>query len=72
MLSIHLVRRRSRVKDIHRICSGKDLADASLFISVAMIIAVLDIGKCTENGVIIEPEATYSNGLTRCDPSSYS
>lgn len=50
-----------------RICPGKDLADATLFIAIAVITAVLDIGKVKENGRVIEPEATYSNGVVRCD-----
>ncbi|KAJ7283455.1 cytochrome P450 [Mycena rebaudengoi] len=38
-----------------RICPGMHLADASLYISCVMSLAVFDISKCVENGQIIEP-----------------
>ncbi|KAJ7755646.1 cytochrome P450 [Mycena maculata] len=38
-----------------RICPGMHLADASLFISCAMALAVFDISKCVENGKVIVP-----------------
>ncbi|KAJ7591425.1 cytochrome P450 [Mycena floridula] len=37
-----------------RICPGIHLADTSLFISCAMSLAVFNIGKCIENGKVVE------------------
>ncbi|KAK7471001.1 hypothetical protein VKT23_002414 [Stygiomarasmius scandens] len=42
--------------------SGMHLADASVFISCAMSLAVFDITKSVENGVIIEPVNERTNG----------
>ncbi|THU84110.1 cytochrome P450 [Dendrothele bispora CBS 962.96] len=38
-----------------RICPGRVLADASLFITCAMVLAVYDISPYTENGVLDRP-----------------
>ncbi|KAJ7781604.1 cytochrome P450 [Mycena metata] len=38
-----------------RICPGMHLADASIFISCAMALAVFDISKCVENGKVVVP-----------------
>jgi cytochrome P450 len=45
-----------------RICPGMHLADASLYISVAMSVAVFDISKVVENGVEITPEVDPTSG----------
>ncbi|GLB33469.1 putative cytochrome p450 [Lyophyllum shimeji] len=45
-----------------RICPGMQLADASVFISCAMSLAVFDISKCVENGVVIEPVHENTTG----------
>lgn len=45
-----------------RICPGLQLADASVFISVAMSLAVFDFKKVVENGVEIEPEVDIIPG----------
>ncbi|KAF9534995.1 cytochrome P450 [Crepidotus variabilis] len=45
-----------------RICPGLHLADATLFITAVMTLAVFDISKCVENGVIIEPVHDYTTG----------
>lgn len=45
-----------------RICPGLHLADASVFISCAMALAVFDISKCVENGVTIEPVHENTSG----------
>jgi len=45
-----------------RICPGLHLADASVFISCAMSLAVFDISKCVENGVVMEPVHQNTNG----------
>lgn len=45
-----------------RICPGLHLADASVFISCAMSLAVFDISKCIENGIIIEPVHENTTG----------
>ncbi|KAF8974327.1 cytochrome P450 [Flammula alnicola] len=45
-----------------RICPGHHLADASVFISCAMSLAVFDILKCVENGVVNEPVHENTTG----------
>ncbi|KAK0242387.1 cytochrome P450 [Armillaria nabsnona] len=45
-----------------RICPGLHLADASVFISCAMSLAVFDISKCVENGVVVEPLHEQTSG----------
>jgi cytochrome P450 len=48
-----------------RICPGLNLAEASLFISCAMSLAVFDIKKAVENGVEITPVADTMPGAIR-------
>jgi len=48
-----------------RICPGLNLADASVFISCAMALAVFDIFKAVENGVEITP-------VVECTPGTIS
>ena len=48
-----------------RICPGLNLADASLFISCAMSLAVFDITKAVENGVEITPVVDSTHGTIR-------
>ncbi|KAF7355007.1 hypothetical protein MSAN_01416200 [Mycena sanguinolenta] len=45
-----------------RICPGMHLADASLFISAVMTLAVFDISKCVENGKVIVPVHENTTG----------
>ncbi|KAG1756031.1 cytochrome P450 [Suillus lakei] len=45
-----------------RICPGLHLADASIWISTAMSLAVFDISKVVENGVEITPEVDPLSG----------
>ncbi|KAF7313515.1 hypothetical protein HMN09_00507400 [Mycena chlorophos] len=45
-----------------RICPGMHLADASIFISIAMSLAVFDVSKCVENGVVITPVHRNTTG----------
>ncbi|TFY76167.1 hypothetical protein EWM64_g7846 [Hericium alpestre] len=45
-----------------RICPGLNLADASIFISCAMALAVFDISKKVVNGKVIEPVIEYTSG----------
>jgi len=45
-----------------RICPGLNLADASVFISCAMSLAVFDISKAVENGVEITPVVDSTPG----------
>ncbi|PBK60866.1 cytochrome P450 [Armillaria solidipes] len=45
-----------------RICPGRLLADASVFMSCAMVLAVFDISKYSENGVVFEPDTEHSAG----------
>ncbi|KAJ3977109.1 cytochrome P450 [Lentinula raphanica] len=53
-----------------RICPGRVLADASVFISCAMALAVFNISKYSEDGVIIEPDLNQSSG-TISHPSTF-
>ena len=48
-----------------RICPGLNLADASIFISCAMSLAVFDISKTVENGVEITPVVDNTPGTIR-------
>ena len=49
-----------------RVCPGKRLADSSLFISISMILATLNISKAKdERGNVIEPECVYKPGIVR-------
>lgn len=45
-----------------RICPGLHLADASIWISAVMTLAVFDISKVVKNGVEITPEVEPSSG----------
>jgi cytochrome P450 len=45
-----------------RTCPGIHLADASVFISCAMSLAVFDITKVVENGITIEPVHENTTG----------
>ena len=50
-----------------RICPGKELADASIFLTVAMCLATLNIGKAIdEGGNEIEPVVNPTPGLFSC------
>ncbi|OBZ77169.1 O-methylsterigmatocystin oxidoreductase [Grifola frondosa] len=44
-----------------RICPGLNFADASIFVSCAMILAVFQISKVVENGVVVEPTVKYTS-----------
>lgn len=46
-----------------RHCPGLHLADASIWISTAMSLAVFDISKVVENGVEITPEVDFTSGM---------
>lgn len=48
-----------------RTCPGENLADASLFISCAMSLAVFDIAKAVENGVEVTPVFEKTPGTIR-------
>ncbi|KAF9569422.1 cytochrome P450 [Agrocybe pediades] len=45
-----------------RICPGLHLADASIFISCVMSLAVFDVSKCVENGIVVEPVHDNTTG----------
>jgi hypothetical protein len=55
---------QARLTDI---LPGLHLADASIFISCAMSLAVFDISKYIENGVIVEPVHDNTTGTIRYD-----
>ncbi|KAG1795476.1 cytochrome P450 [Suillus plorans] len=46
-----------------RLCPGLHLADASIWISIAMSLAVFNVSKVVENGVEITPEVDYTSGM---------
>ncbi|KAG2039206.1 cytochrome P450 [Suillus americanus] len=46
-----------------RLCPGLHLADASVWVSTVMSLAVFDVSKVVENGVEIIPEIDPSSGL---------
>ncbi|KAG7096665.1 hypothetical protein E1B28_004080 [Marasmius oreades] len=50
-----------------RICPGMHLADVSVFASCAMSLAVFDVSKRTENGVVVEPVNERTTGTIRWD-----
>ncbi|KAK0209261.1 cytochrome P450 [Desarmillaria ectypa] len=50
--------------------TGKVLADASLFISCAMVLAVFNISKYSENSVVFEPNTEHTAG-TISHPSPF-
>ena len=45
-----------------RICPGRDLADATMFLMIAQSLAMFNIGKPTVNGKIIEPVVEFTPG----------
>ncbi|PPQ96482.1 hypothetical protein CVT26_010476 [Gymnopilus dilepis] len=45
-----------------RICPGRELAEASVFINSAMTLASFDITKSVVNGVVIEPKQEQTTG----------
>lgn len=45
-----------------RICPGLHLADVSVFISCVLSLAVFDITKCVENGIVVEPVHDSTTG----------
>ncbi|KIJ60079.1 hypothetical protein HYDPIDRAFT_139854 [Hydnomerulius pinastri MD-312] len=50
-----------------RICPGLHLADASIFISIAMSLATLNISRYVENGVEVVPKLEHLEGVV-CHP----
>ncbi|KIJ18483.1 hypothetical protein PAXINDRAFT_128630 [Paxillus involutus ATCC 200175] len=46
-----------------RVCPGHHLADASIFISVAMSLATLDISRHVEDGIEVVPKHEVINGI---------
>ena len=49
-----------------RICPGKELADASIFMSIAMTLSAFRISKARdESGRVIEPVCDYCAGIIR-------
>lgn len=65
---------RSAERDPHEIvfgfgrrtCPGRHVADASIFMSVASILATLEVRKVVENGKVIDPVIEPSSGGIRC------
>lgn len=54
-----------RSPSIDHFLIGLFLADASVFLSCAMTLAVFNVTKAVENGKIIEPEVEYTSGVIR-------
>lgn len=49
---------------MQRVCPGKRMADSSLFITIAMLVASFNIAKAQdENGRDIEPDYLYKPGI---------
>ncbi|KAL5501294.1 hypothetical protein ACEPAH_8554 [Sanghuangporus vaninii] len=46
-----------------RICPGRELADSSVYLSIAQALAVFNIGKIVENGKVIEPIVQFQPGI---------
>lgn len=44
------------------ICPGRILADSSVFIMCAMALAVFDVTKTVENGLVIDPPHVQTTG----------
>ena len=42
--------------------TGLNLADASVWLECAMVLATFDISKVVENGITIEPSGEYTSG----------
>ncbi|CCM01203.1 uncharacterized protein FIBRA_03251 [Fibroporia radiculosa] len=53
-----------------RICPGLNFADASIFLSCAMMLAVFDVSKAVEYGRVIEPVVEYTSGQIRISKPS--
>ncbi|KAG2007166.1 cytochrome P450 [Coprinopsis cinerea AmutBmut pab1-1] len=53
-----------------RICPGRILADASVYISVAMLVATFNISKAMKDGEIVEPSVGQTSG-TISHPQSF-
>ena len=51
-----------------RICPGLQLADVSVFLAVAMSLAVFKIGKAVENGQVVEPDTEFTSGTVSHPP----
>ncbi|KAI0650117.1 cytochrome P450 [Trametes meyenii] len=51
-----------------RICPGLQLADISVFLGVAMSLAVFKIEKAVENGKVIEPSTEWTSGTVSHPP----
>ena len=45
--------------------TGMNLADASIFISCAMSLAVFNVSKPIENGRVVEPVYSFTSGTIR-------
>ena len=46
------------------------MAQSSVFIACAMMLAVFDITKAAENGKVVEPKVEFTGGTIRWVPSS--
>ena len=48
-----------------RICPGREFAESSLFITIAMCLAVFNFNKAKDDGRDIEPKVEYCAGTIR-------
>jgi hypothetical protein len=46
-----------------RVCPGHLLADSSLFLNIAQILAVFQISKAVEKGQVIDPSISFTPGV---------
>lgn len=59
-------------KFVSRICPGRHLANDSIFITIASVVATFDISKSVgADGKFITPSGEYSSGLLRFAPPCY-
>ncbi|KAL5498867.1 hypothetical protein ACEPAH_1385 [Sanghuangporus vaninii] len=43
-------------------CAGRELVDATIYLSITQSLAVFDINKATENGKVVEPKVEFTPG----------
>ena len=53
---------------VYSICPGLQLADASVWLAIAMILSVFKIEKAVENGQVVEPDTEFTSGTVSHPP----
>ena len=58
--------------NINSLCPGRHLADSSVWIAVASLLAAFDISPVkAANGTPIMPKEEFSSGITKYEDSNY-